>query len=327
MKNKVYKIFVSFFVFICLLIGMFLFSSCDSGDKKDKISVVCSVFPQYDWIKNIVGESDEVEIELLMKNGLDMHSYELTFADMAKIASADIFIYIGGESDESWADKAISSSKNENLISINMVDILEDKALVEEIKEGMQQSNEDHEGHIENDEHVWLSLKNASIYVSYLAKKLGEVDIINKQKYIDNANSYLKKINSLDKEYQKATNEASVKTIVVADRFPFRYLVNDYRLDYYAAFAGCSTEVNASAETVTYLANKIDELALNYIFQIDGANSVANTVKQATINKNQKILTLNSMQTLSMQDIINGKSYLSIMKDNLNLIKEALSNV
>ena len=316
------------------LITTVVFSACNTNNSNSKLNIVCTIFPQYDWVKQIVGECDNVQVELLMQNGTDMHSYELTFSDMAKISNADVFIYVGGESDESWVNKAISNATNKNMVCVNLVEILGEKALVEEEKEGMQEGRSHHEEGEEEyhheeevDEHVWLSIKNASFYINYLANKLGEIDVGNKQTFIDNANAYLSSLNALDSKCAQMVQEANVNTIVVADRFPFRYLVHDYNLDYFEAFSGCSTDADASFETVTFLANKLDELHLNYVIKIDGSDSsVPQAVIDATENKNQKILTINSMQTISSNDINSGCTYLSIMQQNYQILKEALTN-
>lgn len=327
MKDNVHSVFISICALVCLILIGFCFTACNDDEHKDKISIVCTIFPQYDWVNQIIGEkTDEVEVTLLMKNGTDMHSYEPTFSDMAKISTADVFIYIGGESDEEWTSKALKNVSNKNQVSVNMLEVLGDKALVEEIKQGMQIEDAE-SGEEETDEHVWLSVKNASIYVGYFAQKLGDIDAVNKEYYLENAKKYLNNLQELDTEYEKAVEISQNKTIVVADRFPFGYLVKDYNIEYFAAFPGCSTEVNASTETVTFLANKIDSLELKYILKIDGSkDKVARAVKDSTISKNQSILTLNSMQTISSEDMRNGVTYLSIMQQNLNLLKEALTN-
>ena len=207
---------------------------------------------------------------------------------------------------------------------------------VEEVKEGMQgekhehgdgREDEDHDQgeETEYDEHVWLSLKNAAKLCGCIAEKLCELDPAGKDVYKANADAYIEKLNVLDKRYQDAVDAAETKTLLFADRFPFRYLTDDYGLDYYAAFAGCSAESEASFETIMFLANKVDELGLSSVFQIEGSDGrIARTVSDTTKSKDQTVLTLDSMQSTTMADVKNGASYLSIMEKNLEVLKDAL---
>ena len=225
------------------------------------------------------------------------------------------------------------------------MDVIGDKAKEEEVKEGMQAEDEhdhdkdkdhdekhdqdkehDHDkDEPEYDEHVWLSLKNAKIFTKKISDVLSEVDKDNAKTYKANYKNYAKKLDELDKKYAEAVSSAKVKTLVFGDRFPFRYLVNDYGLDYYAAFVGCSAESEASFETVTFLAKKIDELGLKHILTIEGKNhKIAKAVIENTKNKSQKILTLDSMQSTTSNDVKNGASYLGIMEKNLEVLKKAL---
>ena len=193
----------------------------------------------------------------------------------------------------------------------------------EEICEHME--GHDHEHEEESDEHVWLSLKNAEVLVKAISKSLQELDPDNKDAYAANADAYVKKLSALDADYQAAVDAATYKTVLFGDRFPFRYLVDDYGLSYYAAFVGCSAETEASFETVSFLAKKVDELGLPCVLTIEGAqHKIAETIVQNTAEKNQKILTMDSMQSTTSQDVANGTTYLSVMEKNLNVLKEAL---
>ena len=141
-----------------------------------------------------------------------------------------------------------------------------------------------------------------------------------------NCDNYVAELKGLDHEYETAIETAPVKTIIFGDRFPFRYLVDDYGIKYYAAFVGCSAESEASFETITFLANKCDELGAEYIFTIDGSNcNIANAIVSSTKTKSQKVLTLNSMQTIKMTDDKKPAGYCELMTDNLNTLKEALN--
>lgn len=318
---------------VCALSGC---GTSKSGeDTKDKkIKIVTTIFPEYDWVMQILGDkADKADVTMLLDKGVDLHSYQPSTADIAKISEADVFIYVGGESDE-WVEDVLKEAKNKKLKVINLMDVLGDKAKEEEVKEGMQEEEEEHaeeakdgkkEEEVEYDEHVWLSLKNAKIFTKKIADVLSEVDKDDAKTYQANYESYAKKLDDLDKKYADAVASAKNKTLVFGDRFPFRYLVNDYGLDYYAAFVGCSAESEASFETVTFLAKKIDELGLGNVLTIEGKNhKIAKTVVDNTKNKDQKVLTMDSMQSTTSKDVKDGATYLGIMEKNLEVLKEAL---
>ena len=323
MKN-VKKLFMFIFAVVLGIGTIFGLSACGNNNKDDKISVVCSIFPEYDWAKEIVGENNNVELTLLLDNGIDLHSYQPSVADIAKISTCDLFIYVGGESD-TWVADALNNATNKNMQVINLLDVLGDKKKEEEQKEGMQDEEEtgnEQEEEVEYDEHVWLSLKNAQIFVTEIANKLSIIDSTNKDNYSANATAYNAKLNTLDTEYQAVVDAGKTKTLLFGDRFPFRYLVDDYKLDYFAAFVGCSAETEASFETITFLADKVDELNLKVILQIETSHGeIANTIKENTKSKDQKILTLDSIQNTTTKS---GKTYLSIMQSNLEVLKEAV---
>ena len=300
-------------------------------NKTDKLSIVTTIFPEYDWVRAVLGDkADNAEVTMLLDNGIDLHSYQPTADDIVKISDCDLFLYVGGESD-GWVDDALKNATNKNMKVINLLDVLGDSVKTEEVVEGMQETEHDHdhdhskevstfeddevqdrslsdwagdfpadmtgeeicehmEGHDhdedkdheheegeeheheeEKDEHVWLSLKNAEVLVNAISKSLQELDPDNKDTYAANAAAYIEKLSALDGEYQAAVDAASYKTVVFGDRFPFRYLVDDYGLSYYAAFVGCSAETEASFETVSFLAKKVDELKLPCVLTIEGA--------------------------------------------------------
>lgn len=332
MKKIITLMLVAVFA-VCALSGC---GTSKSGeDTKDKkIKIVTTIFPEYDWVMQILGDkADKADVTMLLDKGVDLHSYQPSTADIAKISEADVFIYVGGESDE-WVEDVLKEAKNKKLKVINLMDVMGDKAKEEEVKEGMQPEEEEHaeeakdgkeEEEVEYDEHVWLSLKNAKIFTKKIADVLSEVDKDDAKTYQANYESYAKKLDDLDKKYADAVASAKNKTLVFGDRFPFRYLVNDYGLDYYAAFVGCSAESEASFETVTFLAKKIDELGLGNVLTIEGKNhKIANTVVDNTKNKDQKVLTMDSMQSTTSKDVKDGATYLGIMEKNLEVLKEAL---
>lgn len=327
---------------LCLLMIVCLAAGCGkAGDAEtgriEKLSIVTTIFPEYDWVRQILGEkADQADMTMLLDTGVDLHSYQPSADDILKIAKCDMFIYVGGESDE-WVDDALATAENPNMVVINLLEALGDAVKDEEIVEGMEAEHEheheeedadDHEGEeegTEKDEHVWLSLQNAAALCKVIAEKLGEIDSAGKDVYTANANAYIGKLNALDGQYKEAVAAAETKTLLFGDRFPFRYLADDYGLDYYAAFAGCSAESEASFETIAFLADKVDELGLRTIMQIESADGkIANTIKNTTKAKDQTILTLDSMQSVTAGDVEKGVTYLSIMEKNLDVLKQAL---
>lgn len=310
----------------------------------EKLRIAATIFPVYDWVVNILGDNAaNAELTLLLDNGVDLHSYQPTVDDIVKISTCDLFIYVGGESDE-WVDDALREASNKDMIVLNLLELLGDAVKEEEVVEGMEAEDEhdhgdhdedpdeDHDEHdhdeeeeIEYDEHVWLSLRNASVLCDAIAEALSALDAENAETYTANAKAYCEKLAALDAKYQEAVDAAPVKTLLFGDRFPFRYLVDDYGLNYYAAFVGCSAETEASFETIVFLANKVDELGLHAVCQIESADgSIARTIQENTQSKDQQILTLDSMQSTTSQDLAGGASYLSIMEQNLAVLKAAL---
>ena len=321
-----------------LLLALFMLVGALAGcgkqndtNQTDKLSIVTTIFPEYDWVREILGEkADNAEITMLLDNGVDLHSYQPTADDIVKISDCDLFIYVGGESDE-WVEDALRNAANRNMKVINLLEVLGDSVKTEEIVEGMQEEEhehedaEEHEHEEEADEHVWLSLKNAKMLVRVISKALQELDPDSKDIYAANADAYVKKLSALDAEYQAAVDAASNKTILFGDRFPFRYLVDDYGLCYYAAFVGCSAETEAGFETISFLAKRVDEWKLPCVLTIEGAqHKIAETIVWNTTTKNQRVLTMDSMQSTTSKDVKNGTTYLSVMEKNLSVLKEAL---
>ena len=312
---------------LCLLILAGMMTGCTAPSAKgDKLSIVTTIFPEYDWVKQILGDNAGLaEVTLLLDNGVDLHSYSPTADDIITISNCDMFIYVGGESDE-WVNDILKEASNKDMVVINLLEVLGDRIKEEELVEGMQgEDEEEGEEGPEYDEHVWLSLRNAAELCRYISSKLCVFDPDNKAVYEANAEAYAEKLNALDGKYKEAVGAAPTKTILFGDRFPFRYLADDYGLKYYAAFVGCSAESEASFETIMFLAGKVDELGLKAILQIESADGrIANTIKDATKTKDQTILTLDSMQSTTAADVKNGASYLSIMEKNLEILKNAL---
>lgn len=333
-------------------------NSIEKGNS-NKISIVCTTFPQYDWVKNILGEEAErFNVTLLLDNGVDMHSYQPAVKDIATAGSSNLFIYVGGESD-TWVEDALKEAKNKDLKAINLMETLGNSVKEEEVVEGMQEERESlghsheksskekqeqtqkesHENsqeingqkeaadeEPEYDEHIWLSIRNAEIMVKNIEKAIEQLDSDNAKVYQTNAENYIKKLDTLDKQYANTIQNAKYKAILFGDRFPFRYMADDYDLKHYAAFAGCSAETMAGFETVTFLAKKADELRLPVILTIENSDGrIAEAVKSNTTKKNQKILAMNSLQSVTKEQIADGITYLQVMQENLSVLSEALN--
>ena len=323
--KKISAVLLSTVLTAAMLIGCDIHSKGIKRADDDNINVVCTIFPQYDWVRQIVGDKgNTINIKLLSSNGTDLHSFQPTVSDIISISQADLFVYVGGESDE-WVEDVLEDSINPNRRVISLMDVLGNSLKQEKIVEGMQECDDDHDD-IEYDEHVWLSLKNAILFCKEITAKLIEIDEKNTDVYSANSKNYIEKLESLDKEYRTAVDIANKKVLLFGDRFPFRYLTDDYGISYYAAFVGCSSETIASFETIKFLAEKVDKLELSSVIALEGSSKkIAETIINNTKNKNQNILTLNSMQSVSSRDIENGTDYLVIMKKNLEVIKTALS--
>ena len=337
------KIMASVLALALLLTGIMPFSALAEGKK---VSVVTTIFPLYDWVREITAGNDNVEITMLLDSGSDLHNYQPTAQDFLKIATADLFVFVGGESDD-WADDVLETARNEKLIALNLVKAMGDAIKMEEIVEGMEHDDHDHDDHDEDDddhddddhddddhdheeeadEHIWLSLRNAQALSRVIAEKLAQIDPDNAALYQANFEAFHEKLAQLDTAYAEAVNAAAYKTVLFGDRFPFRYLVDDYGLDYYAAFSGCSAETEASFQTILFLAQKVDELNLPAVLTIEQPKArIAETIVGATKNKNQKILAMNSLQSVTSQGVQAGITYLSAMEENLAVLKDALSD-
>ena len=296
----------------------------DSG----KLSIVCSVYPAYDFIMNIVGEhSDNIEVTYLLEKGVDMHNFQPTAEDIIAITQSDLMVYVGGESDGSIQD--ILSTVNTNAIQLlSLVELKEEELLPGMTSDHNHESEDDDHKHVvEYDEHVWLSVRNSIEIVEKLCESVCAIDADNKDVYAANAEAYINKLAELDKKYEDMVNKAKRKVLLVADRFPFAYLAEDYGLTCYAAFPGCSAETEAGFETVIFLANKVKEYKLPVIFILENSSgSVADTVVSAAAeNTDLKINVLDSMQSVSRTQIDNGYSYIMVMEKNLLALTEALN--
>ncbi len=344
---------ITWFMMIVLLCVTLSGCNGSTNTKDDRLQVVCTIFPIYDWVREICGsQTANTELTLLLDNGADLHNYQPSVEDIVKISGCDIFIYVGGESD-AWVEGVLKEATNPDMRVISLLDVLGDQVKQEELVEGMEEEAHEHEAEhetdsheadaehetdsheadehdehheeIEYDEHVWLSLRNAEIFCNEIERQLSDIDADNATVYKDNVVNYIGKLQELDTAYATAIDAASKQTLVFADRFPFRYLADDYNLQYYAAFVGCSAETEASFETILFLANKADELAVPAILVIESSDQkLAKTVIENSADASRPILVMDSLQSITEEELNGEVTYVSVMQKNLDTLKEAL---
>ncbi len=362
-------------IIIAILMVVTLLTACSNDEKTadgEKLKIVTTIFPVYDWTKTILGENaDNVELTLLLDDGVDLHSFEPTTEDMITISECDLFVHIGGHSDE-WVEDTFKSLNNDEIEVVNLVEILGDDVKAELTIEGMQsdhkhehdedehehdedehehdedehehdedehEHDEDEHEHDEDehehdeevhehnheDEHVWLSLDLAPKMCQAIEEKLSLLDQENSELYQANLDTYIEQLIDLDKQYETAITGSDIDTVLFGDRFPFRYLLDEYSLDYYAAFSGCSAETEASFETIAFLTEKVNELSLDTVFVTESSDKkIAETIIASTNDKNQQIIVLDAMQSTTAKDVTEGATYIAIMQKNLEELKKAL---
>ncbi|MBP3370308.1 MAG: zinc ABC transporter substrate-binding protein [Clostridia bacterium] len=318
---------------ICLAVS-FLVCLCSCAEREDdeKIKIVCTLFPQYDWLRNIIGENDSVELVLLVKNGTDIHSYQPTAADIMEISDCDMIVYLGEEV-ETWVGEALDRADNAEIRRIELTEC--DGVTLRNISAGSEgHSHEDHghgadDGHDHGalDEHVWLSLRNAMAICRDLCDAVCELDADGADEYKSNTAEYVENLSELDREYECAVSSVpeSERFMLFCDRFPFVYLLEDYGVEYSAAFEGCTTDVDADFATVLRLIEELDAHGLEYVTVGESADlSLANTVISSSKAENGRVIVMNSMQAISSRQISEGIDYLSVMRENLDALELAL---
>ena len=315
---------------IMLCVPLFICAGCEVEDD-GRLKIVVTIFPEYDWVMNVLGtRASEVDVTFLLDTSADLHSYQPTAMDILKLAKADLFVYVGGESDEKWIPKALENATNPSMHTISLIETLGDAAKEEEIVEGMQVEEEEEEidkvhAEAEYDEHVWLSLRNAARFVKRIADELSLLDVDNAQVYQRNALDYIDSLGALDEAYTAMVEAAARDTILVADRFPFRYLVDDYAIKYYAAFLGCSADSEVNQKTIADLTKKVNELDIRVLLVIESSDKrIAQTLLRESERKDQEILVLDSLQSASKKEYESGRTYLSVMEKNLETLEAAL---
>ena len=358
MKNS---LFSSVAVAICVLLA----ASSLFAAPTPRLRIVATTFPLYDWTRQILGKQvDAVELVQLQDNGVDLHNFQPTVRDIARVSQCDLFLYVGGESD-GWVEKALRSPKNSRRVALNLIKELGDAVQEEEPMEGMEEHEHHHEhgeqhhgakdehGHEakgehhheakdehahehgehhdhdedehEVDEHVWLSLRCAASLCKAIAARLTELDKEHGAEYQANCRAYVEKLVALDRRYKEAVAGSPLKTLLFADRFPFRYMAKDYGLTCYAAFSGCSAETEASFKTIAFLAGKVNECKLPVVLVLeDRWHKIAETVVRTSKAKNVRIFPMDSLQAATSRDAAKGKSYLDAMEKNLAVLKTAL---
>lgn len=301
---------------------LLLASGCDFSSD-GKLHIVCTIFPQYDWVRELTKGAQNVEVTLLEDSGADLHNFQPSAADKVSILNSDLFVYTGGESDD-WA-RTLLENAEKDVRSLDLIEALGERALTEE--EGIEESGgHDHEHEDEVDEHIWLSVQNAKALVSAIQEELCAVDEGNAALYQSNAASYLAELSALDEAFEETVSSAKRSVLVFADRYPFRYLAHDYGLTCYAAFSGCSAESEASFATILALVKHVEENALPYVMVLENSTQgIAKQVIDNTKSKDQGILVLNSLQSVTREDIESGATYLGLMKEDLAVLKTALN--
>ena len=325
----------------CGLICGSLLTGCGTGRSEDasekaqddgRISVVTTIFPQYDFVRQIAGDS--VDLKMLLKPGEETHSYEPTPQDIIAIQNSDIFIYVGGEND-AWVEDILDSMPDAGMRTLKLIDCVD--TVEEEHVEGMQEqpghSHEEEEYHgdeteeahsvHEIDEHVWTSPVNASAIVDEIKELLAQTDPENRQRYEENAEAYEAELAALDAAFREVVDNAGRRLVIFGDRFPFRYFADEYGLDYYAAFPGCASDTEPSAAVMAFLINKVAEEKVPAVLKMELSNeNIANAIAEAT---GTEVRTFYSCHNLTAEEFENGETYLSMMQKNVETLKEVLN--
>ncbi len=322
--KKISKILLVFVVAVFSIVSL---TGCNKNkDNENKLTIVTTNFPSYDFARAVVKDNKDVELKMLLKPGAESHDFEPTPQDIIGIKNSDLFIYTGGESDE-WISDILDDIDTDKTKVIKMMDLVDVKE--EEIVEGMEdEEHEEEEEHhdeeeVEYDEHVWTSPVNAIKIVNALRDEVVSIDNDNKKVYEDSAKEYTDKLEKIDNEFKDIVKNAKRKEIIFGDRFPLRYFVDEYNLKYYAAFPGCSAQTEASAKTISYLVDKVKEDKIPVVFHIELSNGkIAEAISKET---GAKVLEFNTAHNISQKDFDAGVTYVDIMEENTKVLKEALN--
>jgi zinc transport system substrate-binding protein len=315
--KKVFKIMVVL-VMVFSIVGL---TGCNKNDKNDKLTIITTSFPGYDFARAITKDNNNVEVKMLLKPGAEMHDFEPTPQDIKDIKNSDIFIYVGGDSDE-WIEDVLDNIDTDKTKIVKLMDLVD--TVPEDVIEGMEEHEEgEEEEEVEYDEHVWTSPINAITITNKLKDEVVKIDNDNKELYEKNASNYVNELTDIDNEIKDIVKNGKRKEIVFGDRFPLRYFVDSYGLSYYAAFPGCSEQTEASAKTISFLINKVKEDKIPVVFHIElSKGKIANAIAKET---GIKVLEFKTAHNISQKDFDAGVTYVDIMKDNIKVLKEALN--
>jgi len=315
--KKVFKIMVVL-VMVFSIVGL---TGCNKNDKNDKLTIITTSFPGYDFARAITKDNNNVEVKMLLKPGAEMHDFEPTPQDIKDIKNSDIFIYVGGDSDE-WIEDVLDNIDTDKTKIVKLMDLVD--TVPEDVIEGMEEHEEgEEEEEVEYDEHVWTSPINAITITNKLKDEVVKIDNDNKELYEKNASNYVNELTDIDNEIKDIVKNGKRKEIVFGDRFPLRYFVDSYGLSYYAAFPGCSEQTEASAKTISFLINKVKEDKIPVVFHIElSKGKIANAIAKET---GIKVIEYKTAHNISQKDFDAGVTYVDIMKDNIKVLKEALN--
>lgn len=329
MKNFIKNIY-TFKIFLLLSCFPVIFTGCGKNNTttkestNNKLSIVTTIFPYYDFTRQVAG--NKADIKLIVPAGMDTHSFEPVASDMIDIGKADIIIYNGGEM-EGWTSQVLEAASNKNIIEEKMIDYVE--TVTEEDVTGLHKDHNhsdktgDSSKDAEIDEHIWTSPVNAIKLVSKIADVLSEADKDNAGYYQDNARKYINKLKEIDNGFKEIVKSSGKKTLLFADRFPLRYFVDEYGLEYNAAFAGCSSETEPSADVIAFLTDKAIDENIHVILKVELTSSkVADTIAETT---GAKVMTFNTCHNVTKEQFDNGITYYDLMKENTKVLKEALA--
>jgi zinc transport system substrate-binding protein len=303
-------------VFIFMLTAFFAFGQALAEDGAG-LDIVVTDFPCYDFARAVAGDSDG--ITMLIKPGAEAHTFDPTPADVAAMMEADVFIYIGGESDV-WAEEMLSTIEGGPLV-LRMFDCVE--AVETEHLEKIEHDHEEAEAHEGYDEHIWTSPENAERMVQAVADALSRCDAAGAETYAANAQAYIDEIDAVDQRIQSIVDNAARNELVFGDRFPFLYLAKQYGLDYYAAFPGCAAETEPSARTLMFLIDHVISEKIPAVYKIEMSTGViADTIAKET---GAEVLTLHSMQNVTAEEFSAGETYVSLMNKNAEALEKGLN--
>ena len=339
MKKSVKVILAILLIVGVVFGGVFLFKKSKEGKNEKKYSVISTSFPGYDFARAVAKNTD-VSVRMLLKPGAESHTFEPTPQDIMAIKSSNLFLYVGGDSDE-WVKKILNEIDTNKTKVLKLVDLVKTKEeeLVEGMEEDHHEEDEDHhdkdhhehdkkeakdEKEVEIDEHVWTSLRNAKEITKKISAEIAKIDKDEKTKFEKNTKAYEEKLDGLDKRFSEMVKKAKRKEIIVGDRFPLRYFVDDYDLKYYAAFPGCSEQTEANAKTISFITKKVKEDKIPAIFKIELSKGlIAETIAKET---GAKVYEFQSAHNISERDFEAGVTYADLMERNYSVLEKALND-